>query len=191
MCDCKWQKIETAPKDFVTEFDGWNGERVPSVSWAHPEYSPKGHCAWCVSEYENHNGWINTEVKNLTHWMPLPAAPEATASEPAGWKLVPVEPTPQMLDAGQDVEDLYRRGTPDTWGKVYRAMLAAAPEATASEPAGCTWTQQDDEHMPGTWASSCGELWSFNDGGPKENRVSYCHHCGGKVNLTAAPEATK
>jgi hypothetical protein len=70
-----WRPIETAPKDFVTEFDGWNGERVPSVSWAHPEYSPKGHYAWCVSEYENHNGWINTEVKNLTHWMPIPAAP--------------------------------------------------------------------------------------------------------------------
>lgn len=31
-----WQPIETAPKDFVTEFDGWNGERVPNVSWARP-----------------------------------------------------------------------------------------------------------------------------------------------------------
>jgi hypothetical protein len=68
-------------------------------------------------------------------------------------------------------------------------MVEGLVHPQASEPAGCTWTQQDDEHMPGTWASSCGELWSFNDGGPKENRVSYCHHCGGKVNLTAAPEA--
>ena len=73
-----WMPIETAPKDFVTEFDGWNGERVPNVSWAHPEYSTKGHYAWCVSEYESHNGWVNREVTKLTHWMPLPAAPEAT-----------------------------------------------------------------------------------------------------------------
>jgi len=43
----------------------------------------------------------------------------------------------------------------------------------------CTWALDDEES--GTWASSCGELWSFIDGGPAENRVSYCHHCGGKV----------
>ena len=77
---------------------------------------------------------------------------------------------------------------PDGVRKMLETAYWSHPQA--SEPAGCTWTQQDDEHMPGTWASSCGELWSFIDGGPKENRVSYCHHCGGKVNL-AAPEATK
>ena len=71
-----WQPIETAPNDFVTLFDGWNGERVPNVSWAHPKYSSKGNYAWCVSEYEHHNGWVNTEVEGLTHWMPLPAAPQ-------------------------------------------------------------------------------------------------------------------
>lgn len=70
-----WLPIESAPKDFVTEFDGWNGERVTNVSWAHPEYSPKGHYDWCVTEYEQHNGWVNEVVRGLTHWMPLPAAP--------------------------------------------------------------------------------------------------------------------
>ena len=77
---------------------------------------------------------------------------------------------------------------PDAVRKMLETAYWSHPQA--SEPAGCTWTQQDDEHMPGTWASSCGEMWSFIDGGPKDNRVSYCHHCGGKVNL-AAPEATK
>lgn len=70
-----WQPIETAPKDFVTEFDGWNGERVPNVIWAHPEGAPKGTYCWCVSEYVQHHGWILEEVKGLTHWMPLPPAP--------------------------------------------------------------------------------------------------------------------
>jgi hypothetical protein len=70
-----WQPIETAPKDFLTIFDGWNGERVADVSWAHPEYSPKGYHAWCISEYTNGHGWDNVEVKGLTHWMPLPPAP--------------------------------------------------------------------------------------------------------------------
>lgn len=81
MCDCLWRDIETAPKDFVTEFDGWNGERVPNVSWAHPEYSPKGHLDWCVSEYETGNGWVNVTVKNLTHWMPLPPPPGIVGKE--------------------------------------------------------------------------------------------------------------
>ena len=45
------------------------------------------------------------------------------------WKLVPVNPTNEMIDAGNDVEDLYRRGTPETWGKVYRAMIRAVPAA--------------------------------------------------------------
>ena len=73
-----WQAIETAPKDFTTMFDGWNGERVCDVQWARPEYAPKDHYAWCYSEYENGYGWVNHEAKGLTHWMPLPAAPKDT-----------------------------------------------------------------------------------------------------------------
>lgn len=71
-----WQAIETAPKDFVTEFDGWNGERVPNVSWARPEGAAKGEYDWCVSEYISNWGHQNTRVRGLTHWMPLPAAPQ-------------------------------------------------------------------------------------------------------------------
>lgn len=77
-----WQPIETAPKDFVTVFDGWNGERVTDVSWAHPEFSPKGHYAWCKSEYVAHHGLSNAEVHGLTHWMPLPDAPTTTPATP-------------------------------------------------------------------------------------------------------------
>jgi len=52
----------------------------------------------------------------------------------------------------------------------------------------CLWSLDDDES--GTWRSACGELWSFIDGGPTENRVVYCHHCGGKVVLEADKEPT-
>ncbi len=45
------------------------------------------------------------------------------ASEPAGWKLVPVEPTPEMLALLNPHLNL----TPVSR---YAAMLAAAPEAT-------------------------------------------------------------
>ena len=42
---------------------------------------------------------------------------------PPGWKLVPVEPTAAMLDAGEDFD------CSPTWrtANVYRAMIAAAP----------------------------------------------------------------
>jgi hypothetical protein len=73
-----WQPIETAPKDFVTEFDGWNGERVTNVIWAHPEYAPKGEYDWCYQDYVQHHGWVTERVRGLTHWMPLPPAPGST-----------------------------------------------------------------------------------------------------------------
>lgn len=54
-------------------------------------------------------------------------------SVPSGWMLAPLRATPEMIKAGDEVEDLYRRGTPNTWGKVYRAMLEAAPHAPAAD----------------------------------------------------------
>ena len=69
-----------------------------------------------------------------------------------------------------------------------RAPLVAEVERLAGrERETCTWTEQDDKDMPGTYESSCGEMWSFIDGGVKENRVTYCHHCGGKV-VPASPQ---
>ena len=48
--------------------------------------------------------------------------------EPDGWKLVPIEPTPEMVKAGY----LHKhRDAYDPEADVYRAMLAAAPGATS------------------------------------------------------------
>ncbi len=66
--------------------------------------------------------------------LPEPSTPKPwepaikeSLTTPEGYTLVPIVATPEMMAAGDEVEDLYRRGTPETWGKVYRAMLAAAP----------------------------------------------------------------
>jgi len=37
------------------------------------------------------------------------------------------EVTPEMIKAAEQVDDLYRRGTPEVWADVFRAMLTAAP----------------------------------------------------------------
>lgn len=43
------------------------------------------------------------------------------------WITVPVVATDEMVDAAECVEDLYRRGTPDTWRTVYREMVKNSP----------------------------------------------------------------
>jgi hypothetical protein len=53
--------------------------------------------------------------------------------------------------------------------------------ATLVEPLTCIWTEQDDDDMPETYASACGEMWSFTDGGVSENNVRFCQGCGKKV----------
>ena len=51
---------------------------------------------------------------------PAPPAPVV----PDGWKLVPVEPTDEMINAGCDASNAYRVDM----DRSYQAMLAAAPE---------------------------------------------------------------
>lgn len=41
----------------------------------------------------------------------------------------------------------------------------------------CCWVEDCDGH----WSARCGAAWTFIDGGPKENNMTYCHHCGGKL----------
>ena len=98
------------------------------------------------------------------------------------------------LRAGVEVPELQELSSPHDERAVYGhsrdQLLAygAAQRLAASERGTCTWTEQDDKDMPCTYESSCGEMWSFIDGGVKENRVTYCHHCGGKVVLAASPQ---
>ena len=73
-------------------------------------------------EAEDLNRKFVAEINGPTY-MGEPAQP--TPSVPDGWKLVPVEPTFEMLDQGSDQSDGYVSIALDVWV----AMLAAAPEA--------------------------------------------------------------
>lgn len=72
--------------------------------------------------------------------------------------------------APPDAEPLYSKAQ----------MLAALASA---QPA-CTWTHADDDS--GTWATTCGNLFSFTEDGPKENDFKHCCYCGGKLALPLA-----
>ena len=41
----------------------------------------------------------------------------------------------------------------------------------------CIWMQDSD----GPWCTSCGKVWEFITGGPTDNEMHFCHHCGGSL----------
>lgn len=67
------------------------------------------------------------------------------------WKLVPVEPTREMLDAAR----FYREGE-HTLAAAYRAMLDAAPDAPSAEPAAWRLIDGDDCEYNTVDRFSCG-----------------------------------
>ena len=81
MCKCKWQSIETAPKD-GTFFLGWvfaerYGETDEGQQFTHDE-SQIDRCWWRTGD---HGGYFDNACGQLadrqaiTHWMPLPPPP--------------------------------------------------------------------------------------------------------------------
>ena len=62
-----------------------------------------------------------------------------------------------------------------------------SPQPVAREPLTCEWTHNDDD---GYWDTSCGKAWRFDDGGPKENNMNFCHCCGKTLRINS-PEATQ
>lgn len=98
---------------------------------------PMGESIWAIQRIRTALRAVPAGPEDVAIYKAI-AATHPQATEPAckqllqvpeGYTLVPVNATPEMIAAAEQVEDLYRRGTPDTWGSVYRAMLAAAPEA--------------------------------------------------------------
>ncbi|WP_233343684.1 hypothetical protein [Burkholderia cepacia] len=75
-------------------------------------------------------------------------------------------------------------------GASYAAALELAAYVAARRTTPdreCEWKCDDIDN--GIWESACGESWSFIDGGPVENRMLFCHRCGGK--LKTAPTSDK
>ena len=105
--------------------------------------------------------------------------------------------TPEMMQALAEPKEKYQYGTPlldAMTGKTEQPANVAAVntslervdktaenvhEQPASKP--CEWQREDDIHMPDTWRSECGVLWTFTDGGPVENDMKHCCGCGAKL----------
>ena len=62
--------------------------------------------------------------------------------------------------------------------------LYTTPQPTQAQagavPLTCEWTHNDDD---GFWETACGEAWRFDDGGPSENSMKFCHSCGNSLRI--------
>ena len=59
------------------------------------------------------------------------------------------------------------------------ALERTTPQPTQTQagavPLTCEWAHNEDD---GFWDTECGQSWRFDDGGPKENHMNFCHCCG-------------
>lgn len=93
--------------------------------------------------------------------------------------------------------------TPDPWhssgmlhGKMSKHIHscdACAARGAAQAQAGavqltCEWTHNEDD---GFWETACGEAWRFDDGGPGENNMHFCHSCGNSLRIKGGQHGTE
>ena len=125
-----------------------------------------------IENYKDSGEWemdvTSVIVGKLTH-----RAKEANVQKPQG----------KLDEEGHDEAG-------DYWGDCeMRCDYTMQPVAAApaqDEPSECDWRQEDDENMPQTYRTRCGQLWSFIEGGPADNSVKFCHCCGKPVKEVAA-----
>ena len=88
--------------------------------------------------------------------------------------------------------EMHGKAQPLTTQRIFRAMRAAivkwgTPQPVVREPLTCEWTHNDDD---GYWDTSCGKAWGFDDGGPKENNMNFCHCCGKTLRIKGGQHGT-
>ena len=70
--------------------------------------------------------------------------------------------------------------------------LYTTPQPTQMQagavPLTCEWTHNEDD---GFWETACGEAWRFDDGGPGENNMHFCHSCGNSLRIKGGQHGTE
>ncbi len=144
-CDWHWQRGASpiiSPSVYLVRpclADRWAGQWMTYAPGSSPdersrigEFYPTADAAKAAAQAD-----YEQRIRSALVDVPAPAP-----SIPVGWKLVPVEPTIEMVTAPAiDHED---SATPDASERVYRAMLAAAPEP----PVVCSGAASGDTQQP-------------------------------------------
>ncbi|MGP3146040.1 hypothetical protein [Serratia bockelmannii] len=124
--DAKWISVSIT-QDMLLNADAFdelaNNREAQPVAWRHDDGPFAGITitrSKSVADNWIANGWVVT---------PLYTAPQAPAV-PDGFKLVPTVPTPEMIAAAMNCDDVTFINLEDfcvNFGNIYAAMLAAAP----------------------------------------------------------------
>ncbi|WP_288080329.1 hypothetical protein [Pseudomonas sp.] len=113
-------------------------------------------------------------------------AQQPAAAVPDGWKLVPVEPTIDMEDAGRKAASGFMRL--GEAGRVFRAMLAASPAAPAPEAQGPV-RMHHEPHNRAMWHENCPGRRFSSPMMPRGDGSWACVACGAVGSVTAPPAA--
>ncbi len=101
--------------------------------------------------------------------------PPAVAGEPVAWRYRPSAVWDDYVLTDDPGKAARARGN----GLHVEALCLTTPQPTQAQagavPLTCEWTHNDDD---GFWETACGKAWRFDDGGPKENNMNFCHCCG-------------
>lgn len=117
----------------LAEIDRLRAAQAEPVRWQRRS-EEEGHGTWLLSQ----DGWIDARPEDVEHYRArgdeiraLYAAPPAPQADvPAGWQLVPIKPTDDMLDAAlavHEARDDEDKEFFDEFRRTYRAMLSGAP----------------------------------------------------------------
>lgn len=67
------------------------------------------------------------------------------------------------------------------------ALMKATTDALPFLCRSCQWSEDED----GNWDTACNEIFTFTDGGPKENNAKFCLYCGGELVPVSYPQNAK
>jgi hypothetical protein len=139
-------------------------------------------CAYCPDGGEPemvhgpHNYQVHCKRCEVMTW---PERSEADAAR--NWNARPIEDaqaaTIAELMKSMNAADTLAEGTLALMNAKIDAQAAEIKRLRAEKELTCTWSEEEE----GTWSTSCGELWSFNDGDPADNSAVFCHHCGKRI----------
>ena len=95
-------------------------------------------------------------------------------TEPTDAEIIALCGSRQFSTIGAVREALRRWGTPPA-------------VAGGAVPLTCEWAHNEND---GFWESACGEAWRFDDGGPAENSMHFCHSCGKSLRIKGGQHGT-
>ncbi|HHA2785304.1 TPA: hypothetical protein ACOEPM_000328 [Stenotrophomonas maltophilia] len=141
----QWRSMDTCPRDGTVVRLRWGEDHVSPGWWSAPVSpvqnddgtwpSDTGGFPWAFIDFNNGSAFVNHAVDTEygpTHWAPyaaLSAQPSPAAAVPAGWKLVPIEPTWSMRNDGREfLIDGIEKEPERLAYFLWKTMINAAPE---------------------------------------------------------------